>query len=167
MKKTPQRRLAIRSLCMGLLMTLGTTAAWTQNDESLKNPGVFAGTYTSGNSQGLYAYRLNNKTGELLYVNAFDGGVNPSYLAVAPNKKFLYAVNETAQFEGKPGGSVRAFAVEPETLSLLFLNQQSTRGKAPCYLSVDADSQWLLFANYSSGNAGAFPLSPKGQIQEI
>ncbi|MBN2328954.1 MAG: lactonase family protein [Candidatus Omnitrophica bacterium] len=157
----------MRSVCLGLLFTLGITAAWTQSEGALENPGVFVGTYTGGKSQGIYACRFDNKTGELQHANVTTGVVNPSFLAVAPNKKFLYSVNETSQFEGKPGGSVCAFAIDPKTLALNFLNQQPTRGGAPCYVSVDQNSQWLLFANYSGGSAGVFPLSQEGRIQEI
>jgi len=62
---------------------------------------------------------------------------NPSFLAVHPNGRFLYAVNETGNFQGKPAGSVTAFALERATGRLRPLNQTSTLGGGPCHLTVD------------------------------
>lgn len=104
---------------------------------------VFVGTYTEpirfgtgqileGKGQGIYIYRLDPGTGALTPAGLATGVRNPSYLTFAASGRFLYAVNELKEFEGGVGGAVRAFALDPETGGLAFLNSKPTRGTDPC-----------------------------------
>ena len=66
---------------------------------------VYVGTYTRGNkSKGIYTLKLNIKTGALTEVGTTGGVVNPSFVAIHPSGKFLYAVGEISEFGGKPTG---------------------------------------------------------------
>src|SRR5688572_13473369 len=73
---------------------------------------VYVGTYTSGKSEGIYLYRLNLSSGELKHVATTKGVKDPSYLALAPSRRYLYAVNEVEEFAGKESGAVSAFAID-------------------------------------------------------
>src|SRR5437660_4668770 len=95
---------------------------------------VYIGTYTGPKSQGIYAYRLDLASGALTSLGMAAESQSPSFLAIHPNRRFLYAVSEVDSFAGKKGGAVSAFAVQPETGKLTFLNQQSSGGEGPCYL---------------------------------
>ncbi|MDQ3395268.1 MAG: beta-propeller fold lactonase family protein [Bacteroidota bacterium] len=127
---------------------------------------VYIGTYTDGNSEGIYLYKLDVATGELKHVNTTRGVDNPSFLAFDPGKEFLYAVNEVTDFKGTASGAVSAFLIDKKTGELSFLNQQSTHGGAPCYVQVDKSGKSLLVANYEGGNVAIFPIQSNGHIGE-
>lgn len=127
---------------------------------------LFVGTYTEkkahfeGRAQGIYVYKMNPKTGELTYQNEVMKTANPSYLAPHPNGKYLYAVNETGE------GTISAFAIAPETHQLTPLNKVSTKGKHPCYISLNEAGTYAFTANYSTGNVGLFPIQEDGRVGE-
>jgi 6-phosphogluconolactonase len=127
---------------------------------------VYVGTYTSGKSEGIYLYRLNLSSGELKHVATTSGVVNPSFLAIAPGRRYLYAVNEVEEFAGKKSGAVSAFAVNQRTGELRFLNQQPSLGGAPCYVVVDQTGRFVLVANYSGGNFAVLPVRRDGSLGE-
>ena len=81
---------------------------------------LFVGTYTSGGSKGIYVYHYNSKTGKTDWVSNTDSSANPSFLTIAPNGKFVYAVNEVSR---KQAGLISAYAFDPSTGKLKFINQ--------------------------------------------
>jgi len=119
---------------------------------------LFIGTYTQKDSKGIYVYRFDAANGDVKPVGTAATD-NPSYLALAPGGKFLYAVNET---DGARPGGVSAFAFDKTTGQLRFLNQQKSGGDDPCYVSVDAHRKWLMVANYNGGNLSALPILTDG-----
>ena len=126
---------------------------------------LFVGTYTEGSfkngeSKGIYVYKFNGATGDVTPVST-QMTDNPSYLALAPGGKFLYAVGETG---GANPGSVSAFSFDKKTGQLTFINKQSSAGDAPCYISVDAHRKWALVANYGGGNFSALPIGVDGKL---
>lgn len=128
---------------------------------------LYVGTYTSGsgrNGEGIYIYRMNEKTAELSHFKTITGVQDPSFLAFDPRRRHLYAVNEIEQFEGKPSGSVSAFSVDKKTGDLSFLNRQSTSGAAPCHLIVDEEGRYVLVANYSGGSVAVLPITDAGSL---
>ena len=134
-----------------------------------KGPGelmVYVGTYTSGKSEGIYLYRLNLRSGELKHSATTKGVKDPSYLAVAPSRRFLYAVNEVEEFGGKKSGALSAFAVDGRTGELKLLNQQPSMGGSPCYVVVDRTGRFVLVANYSGGNVSVLPVRADGSLGE-
>jgi 6-phosphogluconolactonase len=92
--------------------------------------------------------------------------VNPSFLAIHPNRRFLYAVGEVMEFQGQKSGAVSAFSIDPATGKLTFLNKMSSRGMGPCHVSVDKTGKCVLVANYGSGSVAALPLKPDGSLSE-
>ncbi len=140
-------------------------------DDSSRPAYVYIGTYTehlpfvAGKAKGIYVYRLDPASGALTYVSDAAGTINPSFLALSPHKDRLYAVNEIA---GGPDaqGTVSAFAIDPATKGLTYLNKQSTHGEAPCYVSVDGSGCYVLVANYVSGNVCVLPIREDGSLGE-
>jgi 6-phosphogluconolactonase len=124
----------------------------------------FVGTYTRWNpneehrKEGIFVYQIDTETGKCSRLSAAESGPNPSFLALHPNKRFLYSVNE------QPQGGVSAFAIGPESGGLTRLNGQPTNGADPCYLSIDPAGHWLLTANYSGGSLAVHPILPDGQL---
>ena len=125
---------------------------------------LYVGTYTTGKSEGIYNCRLKLATGALARVGVTKGVVNPSYLTIAPNGRWLYAVNEVEEFKGQTSGAVSAFAIEKQTGVLRLLNQQPSQGGAPCYVSVARTGKFVLVANYASGNVAVLPVNGDGSL---
>jgi 6-phosphogluconolactonase len=127
---------------------------------------VYVGTYTAGKSEGIYLYRLNLSSGELKHVATTKGVKDPSFLALSPSRRYLYAVNEVEEFAGKKSGALSAFAVDQRTGELSLLNQQPSEGGAPCYVVVDQTGRFVLVANYSGGNVAVLPVRSDGSLGE-
>ena len=134
---------------------------------------LYIGTYTrresfvDGKAQGIYIYHLDPASGELTYAAtiAGPGTVNPSFLTLAPDKGYLYAVNEITGGKG-PHGTVSAFVIDPSTKGLSYLNQQSTHGLAPCYVSIEPEGRYALVANYETGSVCVLPIQADGRLGE-
>ena len=93
------------------------------------------------------------------------GTANPSFLTLGPDKSCLYAVNEFYKSEA-PNGTMSAFAIDPATGHLRYLNEQSTHGTAPCYASIEAEGRYCLVANYETGNLCVLPIQKDGSLGE-
>jgi 6-phosphogluconolactonase len=128
-----------------------------------KNRILYVGTYTSGKSEGIYVYQFDPRTGALGRSSSVKS-VNPSFLTIDRTRRYLYAVNEVGEYEGKPGGYVSAFEIVRGSGNLLFLNQQATQGADPCYLTVDHQRKALLVANYTGGNVTVLPIHRNGSL---
>lgn len=125
---------------------------------------VYVGTYTNDKSEGIYIYRLDPSSGDLTFVSKTAGVENPFFLAIDSGQQHLYAANVVETCEGQPGGGVSAFAIDPKTGGLTFLNQQPARGTVPCYLSIDRTGRYVLVANYGTGSVAVLPIRADGQV---
>lgn len=125
---------------------------------------VYFGTYTGAKSKGIYVSRFDDETGALSAAKLAAETPSPSFLAVHPRRRFLYAVNELNQFEGQPAGSVTAFALDAKSGDLKPINTQSSRGGAPCHIIVDKAGRNVLVANYTGGSVAAYPVQKSGGI---
>ena len=128
---------------------------------------VYFGTYTGKSSQGIYVSRFDSKSGVLGPAELAAETKDPSYLAIHPSGQFLYAVNEVSEFKGKAGGGVSAFRIEAKTGHLTPLNSESSRGAAPCHLSVDGTGKYVLVANYTGGSVGVLPIAADGSLKPM
>jgi len=131
---------------------------------------LLVGTYTGGKSEGLYVYRFDTKTGDATRVSVAQT-VNPSYLVVSRDRRFVYAVNELPGDNGPASqrGGVSAFRFDAASGQLTFLNKVSADGNDPCYLSLSPDGKYLLAANYSvaadpGGSFSVLPVQADGQL---
>lgn len=125
---------------------------------------MLVGTYTTRGSEGIYTVTIDPETGGLGAPHLVAKTENPSFLAVDPGKKHLYAVNEAGRFDGRPGGGVTVFTLDRATGALAELNREPTGGSAPCHLAVSADGTHLVVANYGDGTVTLFPLRPDGSL---
>lgn len=142
-------------------LTLGQPAVGRA--ESPGKTRVYFGTYTGGKSQGIYRSELDLATGALSPPVLAGEAVNPSFLALRPGGKFLYACSEM-QADGKRIGAVAAFAVDPATGDLKALNKQPSGGGGPCHVSVDPSGSCVLVANYGGGSVSALPIAADGSL---
>ena len=125
---------------------------------------MYVGTYTRAKSKGIYAWRFQPSSGKLTSIGLVGETSNPSFLAISPNHRFLYAVNEDNTFQGKPAGSVTAFSIDAKTGQLKMLNQVSSGGTGPCHLALDKTGKWLFVANYGGGSVAAYPVHDDGSL---
>src|SRR5204863_9244771 len=125
---------------------------------------VYFGTYTGGKSKGIYVSRFDSLSGRLGAPELAAESVSPSFLAIHPNPRFLYAANETGDFAGKKSGAVSAFDIDLHSGKLIPLNQQPSGGDGPCHVAVDKAGKTLLVANYGGGSVEALPIKSEGGL---
>ncbi len=170
-----QSELVVLSILMCLFIACAPSGQ--SNDESVgetaqkissnfREAFVYIGTYTRGESEGIYTYRMNLDAGTLTPEGTQSGITNPSFLAIHPNHRNLYAVAEVEQFAEVDSGAVAAFSIDPKTGLLTLLNQQPSMGKGPCHVSVDKSGQYVLVANYGGGNVTVLPVMEGGRLGE-
>lgn len=126
---------------------------------------VFFGSYNwDKNTEGLYVYELNDNTGKLTKVASAKNIVNPSYITVSSDGKYIYTVSDS---KIKDAGSVSSFRFDPENKELEFLNSQKSGGENPVYVSVHENGKWLINGNYTEAGISVYPLLENGKIDSI
>ena len=126
---------------------------------------LYVGTYTEGRQgDGIYLLRMDLRSGKLRQVGSVDAGANPSFLAIHPNGRVLYAVNEVETYNGRPTGAVSAFTIASDTGALTRRNEQPSEGGAPCFVSVDRSGRVVLVANYVGGSVALLPIQADGAL---
>jgi 6-phosphogluconolactonase len=150
----------MRSLRLLLLFSM-TTALGSARDLL-----VYVGTYTKTTSKGIYVGRFDPETGKLGELALASEAVNPSFLALSPDRRYLYAISEGAgvTYNGKPSGSVNAYSINPASGLLGAINTAASGGRGPCHVSVTPDGKNVLVANYSSGTVAILPVRMDGGI---
>jgi 6-phosphogluconolactonase len=130
-----------------------------------KDPLVFISAFAPGEKGGIHAYEFDLKEGKLKPLARTSGAENPFFMALSPDKKFLYSIH-AKQFGGKDKEQVAAYEVIGRTGELKLLNRASSEGTASCYLETDKTGKTVLVANYSSGNVAALPVKTDGSLGE-
>ncbi len=167
------------SLVVGLVLILGAAGlgdAWASSARAnepvhaSREAGVFrvyVGTYTSGGSKsrGIYLMELDAGKGTLSRPQLVAKSADPSFLAIHPSARFLYAANEVGTLSGRPGGGVSAYAIDSATGALSLLNQVSSAGGYPCHLVVDPAGKNVLVANYGTGTVACLPIESDGRLR--
>ncbi|MFO0952207.1 MAG: lactonase family protein [Isosphaeraceae bacterium] len=124
---------------------------------------VYVGTYTGTGSEGIYSFNLDLVTGEPAGLAVAAKATSPSFLALDPTNKYLFAVSEVEAVGGKRGGGVAGFAVGSDG-SLTPINAQSSVGAGPCHLTVDKTGKAVLVANYGGGSTAVLPIGDGGKL---
>ena len=126
---------------------------------------AYVGTYTgSGNNgEGIYPFEMNPQTGALSHRRLVARTASPSWIAIHPSKRYLYAINEVSDFRGN-SGSVGAFAIDSVSGDLSPLNTVSSEGAGPAYLSVDSSGRFAFVANYAGGSIAVLPILTDGSL---
>ncbi len=160
---------ANRLILLGLLFaTLGSFGAAVAHAQSVPDKlWVFIGTYTDGKSKGIYRCQLDLKTGKLSTPELAATLKSPSFLAVHPTRRALFAVNEADTLSSIKSGSVTALTLEPTTGALVVQNMQPAGGSGPCHIVVDKAGKNVLIANYGGGSAGVLPIDDSGKLGKM
>ncbi len=164
--RDPSRRDFLAASAIGLIgLARGSVSPALRDVAQTNGDLLYVGTYTAGTrSEGIYLVHMDRRSGQLQRVGSVDAGPNPSFLAIHPNGRVLYAVNELEKYEGRATGAVSAFAIARETGVLTRLNEQPSEGGAPCYVSVDRSGRVALVANYAGGSVALLPIEANGAL---
>ena len=146
--------------------TAQTSAPANAAQRNVGHRTMYVGTYTRGASKGIYAYSFDSANGKTAPLGLVAETENPSFLAIHPNQRYLYAANEISMYNGQVAGSISAFSIAPTTHALKLLNRVSSRGAGPCHIALDKTGKWLFAANYDSGSVAAFPIHEDGSLGE-
>jgi 6-phosphogluconolactonase len=160
-----RRREFLAAAAVGLVACARGSLGVPRNESRQDNALLYVGTYTEGNrTEGIHLLRMDLRSGQLQRVGSVDAGPNPSFLAIHPNGRVLYAVNEVDTHNGRPTGGVSAFAIASNTGALSRLSDQESGGAGPCYVSVDRSGRVVLVANYDGGSVAALPIQTDGAL---
>lgn len=165
MKSKKYLTVALISVAM-ITVSFAYIRSQAENPEKTGSNWVYVGTYTQkephvqGKAEGIYIYEMNTATGALTHVTTSPATVNPSYVAIHPNGKWLYSVNETGD------GKIRAFKIDRNNKKMEFLNSVSSNGNSPCYISIDKSGKFVMTANYGSGTIALYPLNIDGTLKD-
>ena len=124
---------------------------------------TFIGTYTDSGSKGIYVLDFDPATGKFTETPETVAAKNPTFLALAPNGKTLFACEEIGDYEGKYG-TVVSFSVNHDTGALTRTSTQSSEGSSPCHVLVDGMGKHLFTANYGDGVIASFPIARDGML---
>jgi 6-phosphogluconolactonase len=159
-------RSQISRLAILLLITVTSSVLTHAADRAPTKYMIYVGTYTNHGSKGIYAYQFDASTGKLTSPGLAAETSQPSFLAVDPGGHFLYAVNESGNFNGEPTGAVSAFSIQPETGKLSLLNQVSSHGADPAHIILDRTGKYVFASNYTSGSVVVLPVLKDGRLGE-
>ena len=130
-----------------------------------QNTYVFLGSYNRDKeAEAIQVYQLDTLNGKLTKITSAKNVINPSYLTVSPNGKYVYACTET---KTPNDGNVSSFEFDAENKTLTFLNKQKSGGENPVYVSVHKSGKWLVNANYTEGSVSVHPLLGNGKIDSL
>ena len=126
---------------------------------------LFVGSYTSGEkAEGIVVFDFDLETGKLIEVEREGNLINPSYLTISPDGKFLYACTDTKL---EKHGSVSAFSIDTLTGKLTFLNKQTTGGKNPVHVIVSENNKYIIVSNYTDASISTFECNSDGSLRPL
>jgi 6-phosphogluconolactonase len=154
------------------LVTLGAVGGGPQLEAAEPASHAYVGTYTrdapggdsgKAQSEGIYVASVDQETGQLELVQTVPSD-NPSFLALSPDQRFLFAINEVADFEGKEVGSVEAYGIDQTSGEIALINRQALPGSIPAHLAVDPSGEYLVVALYMGGSYVVLPIGADGSL---
>jgi 6-phosphogluconolactonase len=164
--RAQSRRDFLAASALGLVgLACGSNRLASREESQLDDELLYVGTYTDdGRSDGIVLIRMDRRSGQLRLVGSVAAGANPSFLAIHPNGRVLYAVNEVEQYNERATGAVSAFAIAGDTGALTKLGEEPSEGGAPCFVSVDGSGRVVLIANYVGGSVALLPIQSDGVL---
>ena len=163
-------KLINNGLRWGLLIgTICIMASMNQTAQAEENVSsryiVYVGTYTNENSEGIYRLEFNAESGALKRLDGVTKIENPSFVEIHPNQKYLYAVSEINEYQGKKAGGVFSYRIEGAQGELVELNQISSGGSVPCHINIAKSGKSLVVANYTGGSIAGIALEKNGKLR--
>jgi 6-phosphogluconolactonase len=130
---------------------------------------LYVGTFSHHNSDALHVCAYDPGSGDLRSTKTVGGVINPAFMALSPCGRMLYTVSEVSggREGSQPVGEVAAFAIDPRTGDLDFVNRQSAMGPRPCHITIDLSGQWVFVANYRGESFSVLPVEFDGRLGTV
>jgi 6-phosphogluconolactonase (cycloisomerase 2 family) len=134
---------------------------------------LLVGSYTAGQSQGIYRLNFDSATGQIdakpLQVVKSE---NPSWLTLSKDQRHLFVVNENGSGQTDPVGRVSSYAIDPKTHELSLINQVQSLGNEPTHSSLGVEASHLFVSNYSvaedpGGTLAVLPVGADGKLKPV
>ena len=155
------------------LLIAGSVGAMGVQTAMAEDYQLLVGSYTAGQSQGIYRLKFDSATGQidaspLQVVNS----ENPSWLTLSRDQRRLYVVNENGPGQADPVGRVSSYAIDPKTHELSLINQVQSLGNEPTHSSLSGEASHLFVSNYSvaedpGGTLAVLPVGADGKLQPV
>jgi len=167
-KTDHSRRSFLKRSAILALMESPLAAAATPLLSTQRSQFAYVGTYTGtpgggSNGEGIYLFRADPKTGLLSERRLVAKAESPSWIALHPSRRYLYAANEISSYEGG-NGSITAYAIDAATGDLRRLNTVSSQGAGPAYIGLEASGRFVFVANYAGGSLAVLGILPDGSL---
>ncbi|WP_160108031.1 lactonase family protein [Pseudomonas izuensis] len=155
------------------LLIAGSIGAMGVQTACAEDYPLLVGSYTAGQSQGIYRLNFDSATGQ---INAKPLQVvkseNPSWLTLSRDQRRLFVVNENGPGQADPVGRVSSYAIDPGTHELTLINQVQSLGNEPTHSSLSADASHLFVSNYSvaedpGGTLAVLPVGADGTLKPV
>jgi 6-phosphogluconolactonase len=159
------RRRFVRTLAQGIAIAPVAAHGWRAMAADSGNNILLVGTQTQASSKGIYAYRWNSDAGELTMIGLAAWADNPTFLALSPDHKYLYAANEIDHFGGAKSGGVSAFSVG-DSGKLTFIDAVPAEGTGTCHVTTDQTGRAVFCANYNNGSIASFHVDASGALSQ-
>lgn len=164
------KHLCVIAFAMIALLSCGQKKDTTMGDKKVENRSVadessiylLVGTYTTGESKGIYVYQFDTISGNSKYLSMVKVD-NPSYLTITKDERFVYSVTENED----QISAANSFSFDKKKGELKLINTQPTQGGAPCFISVDNEGKHIITANYLGGSVSVFPINSNGSLSEV
>ena len=127
---------------------------------------IYVGTYSQNNSEGIYVLEFDRENLTTTTVQTIHDKESPTFLALHPNKKFLYAAYREGKDAKDEAGTVIAYSIAPDTGKLTKINEVSSVGASPCHISVDPTGNVVFLSHYKGGNLSTFKILENGGVSE-
>ena len=125
---------------------------------------LYTGSFSERGSKGIYVFQFDRTKGKLIELQTVSGGKDPSFLAIDPKGKYLYAIYGEGTLNKPREGSVMSFNIDPSTGMLTKLNEQSSEGRGPAHISIDPKGRFVYVSNYGSGTLAVYPVHKDGSL---
>lgn len=151
-----------------LLITIGiitlhfTQSAMAQSAKEI----LYVGTYSQNDSKGIYVLDFDRSDLSATILQTVHDKQNPTFLALHPSKKYLYAAYREGKNPEDPNGTIASYAIDENTGHLSLINQASSAGASPCHISVDPTGKVVFVSHYQGGNLSTYKVADSGAISE-
>ncbi|MDN3594470.1 lactonase family protein [Zunongwangia endophytica] len=140
------------------------------NEKSANLNTAFIGTYTKkeghvdGKADGILTIKQDPETGNISLDKTMAEVINPSFVKLTSDNKYLYAVSELGDKDGA-SGFIHSFQVR-ENDSLYEVDKVSTEAYAPCHIEIDKTNKFAFVSNYMGGVVVMYRIQQDGSLEK-
>jgi 6-phosphogluconolactonase len=154
-----RKSLFLASISIGFCFNLAARSSETKER-------FYISSFSKDGNGGIQLAELDGSTGELRVIRLVAPIKNSSFLAIHPNRRYLYATSKSDKRGGPNDDAVSAFEIDKKTGDLKLLNHQPSAGANPCHIGFDRSGTHAFVSNYDGGNVAVLPIGADGRLRE-